>query len=171
VRTVGRGVLRLKPDYEGLGRGGPVHAQPFLPEFLPNQKDLAPFQPPVLIFIHMDEYSPNVLDYTFAALAHPARRRILELLASEDVCVTDLAANFDCSLNVVSKHIQSLERAGLVRRQRLGRVHRLRFAPAPLADASAFIERYRERWERQFDRLASYLDEVAAKETPDEPKA
>jgi DNA-binding transcriptional ArsR family regulator len=112
----------------------------------------------------MDEYSPSLLDHTFSALAHPARRRILELLSSDDVCVTDLAANFDCSLNVVSKHLLSLERAGLVRRSREGRVHRFQLETAPLAEASAFIERYRERWERQFDRLAGYLDKVAAEE-------
>jgi DNA-binding transcriptional ArsR family regulator len=112
----------------------------------------------------MDEYQPTILDHTFSALSHPARRRILELLASDEICVTDLAANFDCSLNVVSKHIQSLERAGLVRRSREGRVHRLRLEPTPLAAASAFIERYRDRWERQFDRLAKYLDKVAMEE-------
>lgn len=89
---------------------------------------------------------------------------MLEFLAAGDVCVTDLAAHFDCSLNVVSKHIQSLERARLVVRHREGRVHRLQLAPAPLAEASAFIARYRERWERQFDRLGKYLDKVAAEE-------
>lgn len=104
------------------------------------------------------------LDYTFAALAHPARRRILELLAAGDVCVTDLAAHFDCSLNVVSKHIQSLERARLVARHREGRVHRLELAPGPLAEASAFISRYQDRWERQFDRLGKYLDKISAEE-------
>lgn len=136
--------------------------------------DGAKFCLPILgglqIIIQMDEYKPTILDFTFSALAHPARRRILELLASDDVCVTDLAANFDCSLNVVSKHIQSLERAGLVRRSREGRVHRLQLEPAPLAKASAFIERYRDRWERQFDRLAGYLDKVAAEERPTRKK-
>jgi DNA-binding transcriptional ArsR family regulator len=114
----------------------------------------------------MDEYKPTLLDFTFSALAHPARRRILELLTSAEICVTDLAANFDCSLNVVSKHIQSLERAGLVRRRREGRVHRLKLEPGSLAEAAAFIERYRERWERQFDRLSRYLDKVAEEERP-----
>jgi DNA-binding transcriptional ArsR family regulator len=118
----------------------------------------------------MDEYQSTALDQTFAALSHPVRRRMLHLLAKEDVCVTDLAANFDCSLNVVSKHIQSLERAGLVQRERQGRVHRLQFSPAPLAKASSFLERYRERWERQFDRLAAYLDKVAAAEKPSKRK-
>lgn len=117
-----------------------------------------------LLFTHMDEYESSFLDHTFSALAHPVRRRILGLLSSDDVCVTDLAANFDCSLNVVSKHIQSLERAGLIRRNRQGRVHRLHLEAAPLAEAAAFVNRYKERWERQFDRLSAHLDKLAEEE-------
>lgn len=108
----------------------------------------------------MDEYE-EPLDHTFAALAHPARRRMIQLLSKEPARVTDLASHFDCSLNVVSKHIQSLERAGLVMRNKKGRVHELTFDAAPLADASSFIARYQVRWEKQFDRLSSYLDGVA----------
>jgi len=112
----------------------------------------------------MDEY-PSEIDFTFAALAHPTRRRILRLLEKGECCVTDLAEEFSSSLNVVSRHIQSLERAGLVERYRDGRVHRLRMNAAPLAEASSFVERYRARWERQFDQLGAYLDKMAREET------
>jgi DNA-binding transcriptional ArsR family regulator len=107
----------------------------------------------------MDEYSGQ-LDNVFSALAHPTRRRMIELLASKESCVTELAARFPGSLNVVSRHIKSLERAGLVSRRCQGRVHHLKMNPAPLAGASEFIERYRKRWERQLDRLAAYMNEL-----------
>jgi DNA-binding transcriptional ArsR family regulator len=105
------------------------------------------------------------LDNTFSALAHPTRRRMLDLLAAGEMCVTDLAGRFPSALNVASKHIMSLERAGLVKRRREGRVHHLEMNATPLAEAAAFIERYRERWERQFDRLVRYLDELQDKQT------
>ncbi|WP_009962739.1 ArsR/SmtB family transcription factor [Verrucomicrobium spinosum] len=107
----------------------------------------------------------TALDYTFSALAHPTRRGMLELLAREPVRVTDLAAQFDCSLNVASKHILNLERAGLVRREQKGREHWLRLDATPLSDASAFVQRYRKLWERQLDRLGAYLDTMASQQS------
>lgn len=97
---------------------------------------------------------------------------MLDLLAGGEMRVTDLAARFPGALNVASRHIMSLERAGLVKRRREGRVHHLQMDAAPLAEAAAFIERYRARWERQFDRLARYLDELQDKQTSDaKPKS
>ena len=89
---------------------------------------------------------------------------MLALLAMSDRRVTDLAADFDCSLNVVSKHIQVMERAGLVRREQSGRVHQIHLEAAPLREAAAFIQRYRKRWEGKLDRLAGYLDQMAEEE-------
>jgi DNA-binding transcriptional ArsR family regulator len=103
----------------------------------------------------------STLDHTFSALAHPTRRSMLEVLVREPIRVTDLAAQFDCSLNVASKHILSLERAGLVRREQKGREHWLRLEAAPLSDAAAFVQRYRRFWEQQMDRLGTYLDSMA----------
>lgn len=111
----------------------------------------------------MGEYDDN-LDGVFSALAHPARRKMLELLTSGDLCVTELAESFPGALNVVSKHVKYLERAGLVKRRCVGRVHNLQLDAAPLAEAAEFIERYRRRWERQLDRLANYLDELEGKQ-------
>jgi DNA-binding transcriptional ArsR family regulator len=108
----------------------------------------------------MDEQL-STLDHTFSALAHPTRRSMLEALVGEPIRVTDLAAQFDCSLNVASKHILSLERAGLVKREQKGREHWLRLEAAPLSDAAAFVQRYRRFWEKQMDRLGTYLDTMA----------
>ena len=108
----------------------------------------------------MGEYL-STLDHTFSALAHPTRRGMLEVLVREPTRVTDLAAQFDCSLNVASKHILSLERAGLVKREQKGREHWLRLEATPLSDAAAFVQRYRRFWERQMDRLGTYLDSMA----------
>ena len=111
----------------------------------------------------MDDY-PSAVDFTFAALAHPTRRRILRLLEEGDCSVTTLAEEFPSSLNVISKHVQSLERAGLVERTVEGRTHRLRLNAAPLGEAASFVERYRRLWAKQFDQLAGHLDRMAAAE-------
>ncbi len=108
----------------------------------------------------MDEYEAG-LDLTFSALAHPTRRRMLDMLVSQRVRVTDLAAQFECSLNVASKHILSLERAGLIKREQEGREHWLNLNAGPLSEAAAFVERYRKLWDSKLDRLGAYLDSMA----------
>ena len=105
-----------------------------------------------------------MLDRTFSALADPTRRRILEHLAHGDRCVTDLAKPYSMSLPAVSKHLRVLERAGLVRRRRDGRVHRLKLEARPMQEAQKWIEEYRRFWEESFDRLDEYLKELQAKE-------
>jgi DNA-binding transcriptional ArsR family regulator len=112
----------------------------------------------------MGEYASN-LDFTFSALAHPTRRRMLDVLVGEPIRVTDLAAQFACSLNVASKHILSLERAGLVKREQRGREHWLNINAAPLSEAADFVERYRKRWERKLDQLGDYLNIMAQQES------
>ena len=105
-----------------------------------------------------------MLDRTFGALADPTRRRILEHLAHGDRCVTDLARPYSMSLPAVSKHLRVLEKAGLIRRHRNGRVHRLRLEAAPMQQAQKWIEEYRQFWEESFDRLDEYLKELQNKE-------
>ena len=112
----------------------------------------------------MVKCSPRLLDRTFGALADPTRRRILEHLAQGDRCVTDLARPYSMSLPAVSKHLRVLEKAGLVRRHRDGRVHRLRLEAAPMQQAQKWIEEYRQFWEESFDRLEEYLKELQNKE-------
>jgi DNA-binding transcriptional ArsR family regulator len=117
-----------------------------------------------IIFNHMVKYSPRLLDRTFAALADPTRRRILENLARGGQCVTDIARPYRMSLPAVSKHVRVLERAGLVRRRRRGRVHHLDLEAAPMKQAADWIEEYRRFWEESLDRLEDYLKELQAKE-------
>ena len=101
--------------------------------------------------------SPRVLNNTFAALADPTRRRILKDLAGGDRCVTDLARPYSMSLPAVSKHLRVLERAGLIRRRRRGRVHSLKLQAEPMKQAAQWIEEYRKFWEGSLDRLDEYL--------------
>ena len=116
------------------------------------------------MFNHMVKCSPRLLNRTFAALADPTRRRILEHLAHGDRCVTDLARPYAMSLPAVSKHLRVLENAGLIRRRRHGRVHSLKLEAAPMQQAQAWIEEYRKFWEESFDRLDEYLKKLQTKE-------
>ena len=114
----------------------------------------------VLMFNQMVKYSPSRLNQTFAALADPTRRRMLEQLARGERCVTDLARPHSMSLPAVSKHLRVLEKAGLLRRRRYGRVHQLRLEAKPLKQAALWVEEYRKFWEESFDRLAAYLEKT-----------
>ena len=101
----------------------------------------------------------ETLDQTMAALAHPTRRAILDRLMRGEARVTDLASPFDMSLNAVSKHIRVLEEAGLVRRRRVWREHRVSFNGEPLDEVSAWIEKRRAYWTQQLEALDELLDE------------
>lgn len=106
--------------------------------------------------------SDRRLDRVFAALAHPDRRALLERLAEEgEARVTRLAEGFDVSLNQVSKHLKTLEEAGLVRRRKEGREHRLSVDLRALMDARSWIEAYREFWEDSLEGLDAYLGPTA----------
>jgi DNA-binding transcriptional ArsR family regulator len=111
---------------------------------------------------------PERLDATFAALADPTRRAILARLARGEVSVTELAAPFDMSLPAISRHLKVLERAGLITRGREAQWRPCRLNPAPLADASAWIDRYRREWADRFDRLDEYLATLQRNDTPKE---
>lgn len=102
----------------------------------------------------------DTLSATFSALADPTRRAILARLVSGEATVTELAEPFDMSLPAVSKHLKVLERAGLIARNREAQWRRCRLDPAPLRDASAWLDHYREFWEQRFDRLEAYLAEI-----------
>ena len=98
------------------------------------------------------------LDRLFAALADPTRRAILDRLAVGEATVGELAEPFAVSRPAISKHLDVLEKAGLVHRIPDGRVNRCRFDGEPLGEASACLERYRRYWEGQFDALEKYLE-------------
>jgi DNA-binding transcriptional ArsR family regulator len=108
----------------------------------------------------MVKCSPRLLNRTFAALADPTRRRILEHLTHGERCVTDLARPYRMSLPAVSKHLRVLELAGLIQRHRCGRIHSLKLDAQPMKAAQQWIEDYRRFWEESFDRLDDYLNEL-----------
>ena len=113
-----------------------------------------------LIVNQMVKYS-STLNGTFAALADPTRRRILAHLARGDRRVTDLARPHAMSLPAVSKHLRVLEKAGLLRRRRYGRVHEMQLDAKPLKQAAQWVEEYRKFWEGSLDRLAAYLEKTS----------
>jgi DNA-binding transcriptional ArsR family regulator len=108
------------------------------------------------------------LDATFAALADPTRRAILARLASGECTVMELAEPFEMSQPAISKHLKVLERAGLVSRGRDAQRRPCRIEARPLAEANEWIERYREFWEANFQRLDALLEEL--KSAPAKPR-
>ena len=109
--------------------------------------------------------APRHLDATFAALADPTRRAILARLATGEASVTELAAPFKMSQPAISKHLKVLERAGLVSRGRDAQRRPRRLEAKPLAEATEWLERYREYWEGNYQRLDALLEELKTKKT------
>jgi DNA-binding transcriptional ArsR family regulator len=97
------------------------------------------------------------LDHVLAAIADPTRRAILDRLARGPARITDLAEPFDMSLAAVSKHVQTLERAQLVRRTRLGREHTLTLDARPLRQVARWTSRYERFWNERLDRLEAFF--------------
>lgn len=107
------------------------------------------------------------LSATFLALADPTRRAILARLAEGEASVAELAEPFLISQPAISKHLRMLERAGLISVGQDGQRRPRRIEAAPLAEASAWLERYRQLWEASYERLDALLDEL--KRAPAEP--
>jgi DNA-binding transcriptional ArsR family regulator len=104
------------------------------------------------------------LDATFAALADPTRRAILARLAAGEASVTELATPFAMTQPAISKHLKVLERAGLISRGRDAQRRPRRLEAAPLAEANEWLERYRQLWEGQFQRLDGLLEELKSED-------
>src|SRR5207237_9335056 len=100
------------------------------------------------------------LNATFTALSDPTRRAILARLAAGEASVMDLAKPFAMSQPAISKHLKVLERAGLVSRGRDAQRRPRRIEGKPLAEATAWLEEYRQIWESNFQRLDALLDEL-----------
>jgi DNA-binding transcriptional ArsR family regulator len=100
------------------------------------------------------------LDATFLALADPTRRAILARLARGEASVSELAEPFEMSQPAISKHLKVLERAGLVSVSQEAQRRPRRLEGKPLAEANAWLERYREAWEANFQRLDSLLERL-----------
>jgi DNA-binding transcriptional ArsR family regulator len=97
------------------------------------------------------------LSATFAALADPTRREILERLSEGEATVNELAEPFPISVQAVSKHLKVLERAGLIERGRAAQLRPSRLRGTGLRDAAGWLEGYRRFWEEGFDRLDARL--------------
>lgn len=98
------------------------------------------------------------LDLTFGALADPTRRAILDRLVHGRATVGELAQPFNVSRPAISKHLRVLEKAGLVRRERDGRLSRCGLEAAPMKDASDWVDQYRRFWDKQLDQLVHYFE-------------
>jgi DNA-binding transcriptional ArsR family regulator len=101
-----------------------------------------------------------LLDRVFFALSDPVRRTILLRLGEEVLLVSELAAPFNISLQAVSRHIQVLVRAGLVRQERSGRISRCSLDVGPIFSAALWLNRYSTYWQNQFDLLAASILEI-----------
>ena len=116
---------------------------------------------PIAPSIEEDTDSDEVrMDRVFFALSDPVRRKILEQLGEEAKLVSELAAPFDISLQAVSRHIQMLVRAGLVKQERTGRISRCSLVAGPIFAVAVWINRYSKYWQEQFDMLAAALEEI-----------
>ncbi|HEV7278191.1 MAG TPA: metalloregulator ArsR/SmtB family transcription factor [Devosiaceae bacterium] len=100
------------------------------------------------------------LSATFSALADPTRRAILARLSSGERSVSELAEPFDMSLPAISRHLKVLEQAGLISRGREAQWRPARLETAPLREVAGWVDYYRRYWERNFDRMDSYLAEL-----------
>jgi len=114
-------------------------------------------------FNHMVEESEEI-DRVFHALSNRTRRGMLRRLTRSECSVGELAAPADMSFAAASKHVQVLERAGLVNRRVRGRQHICSLSPKPLKEVSEWLAFYEEFWNTSLDRLEAVLEEDAAAE-------
>lgn len=116
-----------------------------------------------MLINQLDKYTvptPDPLSAILAALADPTRRAILARLSRGEVTVTELAAPFALSLPAISKHLNVLERAGLITRIKRAQWRSCRIQTAPLKQVAAWIDHYRDLWGDSLDGLEGYLQEV-----------
>ncbi len=107
------------------------------------------------------------LDQTFAALSDPTRRAIVVRLAKGEASVNELLEEAPVPMTqpAISKHLKVLERAGLITRGREAQRRPCRLEVAPLKEATDWLERYREMWERRFQAIDDLLEELKDKES------
>jgi len=104
------------------------------------------------------------LSTTFAALADPTRRAILERLAQGDATVGELAEPFRMTMPAISKHLSVLERAGLITKSRDGQRRNCRITATPLKNATSWLNEYRRHWEANLESLDAYLTRIQESE-------
>ncbi len=111
------------------------------------------------------QLASDTLSAIFGALADPTRRAILDRLSTGVRSVTELAEPFEMSQPSISKHLKVLEKAGLVVRGRDAQWRPRALEASPLAEADAYLEKFRKLWEERLDRLELYLRELQSKPT------
>ena len=116
----------------------------------------------------MVQYMTTRLDTSFAALSDATRRGVLERLGRADASITDLAETFQMTLTGMKKHVGVLEQAGLVTTKKIGRVRTCKLGPRRLEQETAWLERYRQRWDERFDELDKVVEELKRKEKSNE---
>jgi len=116
----------------------------------------------------MVQYSETRFAASFAALADPTRRGVLDRLGRGDASITELADRFAMTLTGMKKHVGVLELAGLVTTRKVGRVRTCTIGPSRLQDELEWIVRYQQLWDARFDALDRVLMELKAKEESDE---
>jgi DNA-binding transcriptional ArsR family regulator len=99
------------------------------------------------------------IDLLFQALADPSRRAMVERLTRGPASVSELARPLAMSMPAVVQHLHVLERSGLVRSEKVGRVRTCAVEPAALRAAESWIAERRTAWEQRLDRLGEYLTE------------
>src|SRR5215468_2768639 len=108
----------------------------------------------------MVKYDEAALDRTFAALADPTRRALLARLQNRNtLSVSELAAPFAISLPAIMKHLDVLGDAGLIAREKTGRVVACRLTAQPMEQAMEWLNRYQRFWSDNLDRLAAFVEE------------
>jgi len=122
------------------------------------------------ILNHMVQYMSTRLDASFAALSDPTRRGVVEQLGRADASITDLAEKFRMTLTGMKKHVVILEQAGLVTTKKIGRVRTCQLGPRRLEEETAWLERYRQRWDERFDELDKVVEELTRTERSNERK-
>ena len=112
----------------------------------------------------MVQYSKSRLDETFAALSDSTRRGVLLQLGRGDASITELAEQFHMTLTGMKKHVGILEQAGLVKTEKVGRVRTCRLGPRRLESETAWMDKYKELWDKRFDALEMVVQELVRKE-------
>ena len=104
------------------------------------------------------------LSLTFAALADPTRRAILDRLRGAELPVHELAAGFRMSRPAISKHLRVLQQAGLIEQGRQAQWRPRRLRAGPLKDIAVWVDQYRRHWEESFERLDAYFRDLQDKQ-------
>ncbi len=101
---------------------------------------------------------------TLAAISHPTRRAIIAQLANGPAGFLEIAGRFDTALNAVTKHLKTLERAGLIERQKQGREVLISLRGEPLREVALWVHEYERFWNERLDQFEKHFSDKKKKE-------